>query len=539
MTQPIQNPVVQGPKAIIEGYSGNLADVDSTGALKVNVTSGGGGSNASVSATGAAVPASATLVGGSESGTLQPVSLDGTGNLNVNVAASVAPAGVATSAKQDTGNASLASIDTKTPALSSGRVPVDGSGVTQPVSVSGAVNASAAVWNSSTVLNTAVNLTASGDSPAFVTVQITASGTPNGAITFEYTTDGGVSWTASNTSDVLIPSSSFFSSSNPIGTAGTATYQIRNVGFGQLRARLSTVTTQGTITISLVEVVPLVASLAGAYVTNSGGTVTGFRPLLSTPNGFIRESLDQIAGNAILTGTGVSGTGAPRVTVSNDSQVRIWDGTTQAAVVAGTTALKGDLSSVASQACATAAAGIQKVGIVGSAAAVFDAVITAATAPANALATLSVCQTTAPSLTAGQSVAVQSDYQGSVFVKPYRRGQTKGQATTITNSSAAATCVTAQAANIFADISTLMLTVTPAATTDIAFTASLSDGTNTYVFDMDTGALATATATPTVISVSFDPPLPATTAATAWTLTLSVNTVTVHCTIVFVLQKAS
>lgn len=40
----------------------------------------------------------------------------------------------ATSGKQDTGNTSLASIDTKTPALVSGRQPVDGSGVTQPVS---------------------------------------------------------------------------------------------------------------------------------------------------------------------------------------------------------------------------------------------------------------------------------------------------------------------------------------------------------------------------------------------------------------------
>jgi hypothetical protein len=435
-----------------------------------------------------------------------------------------------------------------------------------------------ATWNSSTPLNTTANLTVSGDSPAFVTVQVTQTGSANGAITFEYTTDGGATWTATNVQDILVPSSSFFSSSNPVGTAATATYEIRNVGFGQLRARLSTVTTQGTITLSVVETVPLAISLGGSYTTNAGGAVTGFKPLLSTPNGFIRESLDQIAGNAILTGTGVSGTGAPRVTVSNDSQVKIWDGTTQAAVIAATTALKGDLSSVVGIACSTAAAGVQlvgiegragtslettagvldhntknignaavstaasgvqKVGISGSTAAALDAVITAATAPANAVATLSVNQTTAPSLAAGQSVAIQSDYQGSVFVKPYRRGQTKGQATTITNSSVATTVVAAQAAGIFADISTLVLTVTPAATTDLAFTASLSDGTNTYIFDMDTGALAAATADPTVINVSFDPPLPATTAATAWTLTLSLNTVTVHVTIVFVLQKAS
>lgn len=42
----------------------------------------------------------------------------------------------ATAAKQDIGNASLASIDGKTPALVSGRQPVDGSGVTQPISAS-------------------------------------------------------------------------------------------------------------------------------------------------------------------------------------------------------------------------------------------------------------------------------------------------------------------------------------------------------------------------------------------------------------------
>lgn len=44
------------------------------------------------------------------------------------------PSGASTGARQDTGNTSLSSIDTKTPALVGGRQPVDGSGVTQPVS---------------------------------------------------------------------------------------------------------------------------------------------------------------------------------------------------------------------------------------------------------------------------------------------------------------------------------------------------------------------------------------------------------------------
>jgi hypothetical protein len=54
--------------------------------------------------------------------------------LHTTVDASALPTGASTAAKQDTGNTSLASIDGKTPALVTGRVPVDGSGVTQPVS---------------------------------------------------------------------------------------------------------------------------------------------------------------------------------------------------------------------------------------------------------------------------------------------------------------------------------------------------------------------------------------------------------------------
>lgn len=44
------------------------------------------------------------------------------------------PTGASTSELQTTGNSILSSIDTKTPALVTGRVPVDGSAVTQPIS---------------------------------------------------------------------------------------------------------------------------------------------------------------------------------------------------------------------------------------------------------------------------------------------------------------------------------------------------------------------------------------------------------------------
>lgn len=61
------------------------------------------------------------------------VTADGELRVTGNIAVDVPPGG-ATEAKQDTGNASLASIDGKLPSLSGGRVPVDGSAVTQPVS---------------------------------------------------------------------------------------------------------------------------------------------------------------------------------------------------------------------------------------------------------------------------------------------------------------------------------------------------------------------------------------------------------------------
>lgn len=62
------------------------------------------------------------------------ISNDAGNAVPVSAAALPLPSGAATAANQSTANASLASIDGKAPALVSGRVPVDGSGVTQPVS---------------------------------------------------------------------------------------------------------------------------------------------------------------------------------------------------------------------------------------------------------------------------------------------------------------------------------------------------------------------------------------------------------------------
>lgn len=72
----------------------------------------------------------------------------GTPPWSVTASALPLPAGASTAARQDTGNASLASIDGKLPALAGGRVPVDASGVTLSGTVAQGVGAGAAApWS--------------------------------------------------------------------------------------------------------------------------------------------------------------------------------------------------------------------------------------------------------------------------------------------------------------------------------------------------------------------------------------------------------
>lgn len=113
------------------------------------------------------------------------------------------PTGASTSALQSTGNASLGSIDTKTPALVGGRVPVDGSGVTQPVSDAG---------GSLTVDDGGGSITVDGpltdaqlrNSP----VPVSGTVTVNGAVSVSGTAEMGVSVRTPTTTSIASSSSS-------------------------------------------------------------------------------------------------------------------------------------------------------------------------------------------------------------------------------------------------------------------------------------------------------------------------------------------
>lgn len=148
-----------------------------------------------------------------------------------------------------------------------------------------------------------------------------------------------------------------------------------------------------------------------------------------------------------------------------------------------------------------------------------------------------VYNSTAPTPAATATVNLQADYGGDLFVKPIRRSFTAAKPTNIASTTSATTIVSAAGSNIYADLSHLSITVLPVATTAITFTATLSDGTNSYIYCLSTG-VSPATGSYPVLE-NFNPPLPAASTNTAWTLQLSVNTVTVNVITNAVYQKAS
>jgi hypothetical protein len=330
-----------------------------------------------------------------------------------------------------------------------------------------------------------------------------------------------------------------------INIAASQTVAVTNTGTFAVQATLSAETTKVIGTVNQ-GTSPWVVSNGGTFAVQAAGTLTNNNAAPSTNN---IGALMILANAAAPTWTeGDLVLGSADLAGFLRTNVGKWAGTTLGApsnfgTTPGAVAVPGvnsNLFIAGSAAINTGVTGEQKVGIAGAAGGTLDTTTAAATTPLNGLATLVGYIQAAPTPTTGQSVGTQADWNGSTFVKPIRRSQTVAQATTITNSSATTTILAADGtAGVFRDISNLMITVTPAATTDLAFTATLSDGTNSYIFDMDTGALATATADPTIINLSFNPPLPATSSATLWSLTLSINTVTVHVTVVAVRQKAS
>lgn len=95
------------------------------------------------------------------SGNYIVVQVDSVGRFITSPVAGTLPTGASTDTKQDTGNTSLASIDSKLPALSSGTVPVSIGG-TVPVSIAGVVNTTRDVYTYRNVTTNTTTVVKSG-----------------------------------------------------------------------------------------------------------------------------------------------------------------------------------------------------------------------------------------------------------------------------------------------------------------------------------------------------------------------------------------
>ena len=228
------------------------------------------------------------------------------------------PSGAATSALQTTGNSSLSSIDGKIPAnltVTSTRLLVDGSGVTQPVSgtffqatqpISGTVTANA---GSGTFAVSAASLPLpSGAATAAKQPALGIAGTASADV---ITVQGIASMTALKVDGSAV--------TQPV--SGTVTANAGSGSFTVAQAtgtNLHMVVDSGTITAvtSLTNALPVGANVIGKVSIDQ--TTPGTTNLVALA---ANQSVNvaQINGVTTLMGNGVTGTGSQRVTIASDN----------------------------------------------------------------------------------------------------------------------------------------------------------------------------------------------------------------------------
>jgi hypothetical protein len=271
----------------------------------------------------------------------------------------------------------------------------------------GEANASFATWNSGTTINTVALLV--NNDYSYNTLVVTLNQTTTitgGVVTFEGSIDGitffPIQGFAPGTFTAIGPTYTIQAS-----TYATFSFNLTAIPYFQIR--LSTALTgTGAVTIgyaadSFVNSIAINGTVNQGTspwvvdVTQWANTVVGVPQTFGTaPTGVVIGTSSDIyvAGtrarsNQTTTAAGVQdvnivGSLGLTNSVTNGTFIAITDNITKVGVIAATTALKTDMSSVAGTATVTATAGVQKVGIVGNAGGVLDAV-TGAAVPANAI----------------------------------------------------------------------------------------------------------------------------------------------------------
>lgn len=303
-----QTPPAKMPPFSVNGFAQGVVVYDAAGNVVSSFGGGGGGGGGSVTAAG---------TNGSLAQAIQGI--NGGVNVGVSAASWPLPTGAATAAAQATGNASLVSLDTKTPALVNGGRPVTVLNQTAPGSMEQDVRTSGTL-NAAT-LNAAVTTAINGQG----TVGYTFTGlTGTGAtLTYEQSIDGGTTWTGINAVNR--------GTGVPEATRTTdGQIALSATGRTTIRVRVSTAGT-GTITVatnvsvregifSLGSPLPPGSNDVGGVLAGNDGTTN--RKLTTTTTGAL-EPPTAAAGKIARTSTALTANTSTTVAAANANRIAL------------------------------------------------------------------------------------------------------------------------------------------------------------------------------------------------------------------------
>lgn len=274
-----------------------------------------GGSNLSIGVNGAPAPMESTEVGGiNPMGNLQPLQTDSSGNLLVSVASepgapfhvivdsSALPTGAATSANQTTEITELTGIHSDTTAIN-GKTPALGQALeaaSVPVVIA---------------------------SDQIVPVSATALPLPTGAATSANQTNASQKTQIVDGSGNVIASTS--NALNVDVTNFPATTTVVQPTAANLNATIAPLTNSSVVKAQLQDNAGnALSSTTGALNVNVQNTIpiSGTVAVTQSTTPWV-DNISQFGGSNVVTGTGVSGAGIPRVTVASDSSITANAGT--------------------------------------------------------------------------------------------------------------------------------------------------------------------------------------------------------------------
>jgi hypothetical protein len=271
---------------------------------------------------------------------------------------------------------------------------------------------------------------------------------------------------------------------------------------------------------------------AGTAITLGQKVSASSLPIvLASDQSNIPNNVTQFGGTNISTGTGASGAGIPRVTISNDSSLAANQSVNLNQVGAAGVTLGSKTS--ANSFPVVIASDQGNVAVSQATAANLNvrddaSGATAAAVPARAFFNGGIATTANPAnATAGNLVGFMADKAGRLVVTPvHTRDLTGSQTISLTNTSET-TMITAGAAGVFNDLATLVVSNGTATATVITIKDATA-GTTRAVIDLP------ASIGVNNCIISFIPPIPQTTAANNWTATASITSNPVHITATFV-----